>query len=360
MGKRIALIVPGLLNYGGVEKVVLTHAKYFDADIYVGLYNPDTTFPELKKYIKKVLCPQAHKIPRLRTIINRRAFGNLRLAGYDWYIIYGGHAAPFAKYHRNTIWYCTSPQRWLYDLYPEEMAAKPLLIKPLFWLFCMWLRRKDRQAMSHVGKMVYISEYVRKKGIKYYARDGIIINPPVDTTRYKFIAKGTFFLSHARVDPIKKVASIAEAFVGIPGHKIKIASTGPDLDKVTKIAEGHENIEVCGRVSDEELERLVGTCIATVTMSYKEDFSMVTLEAQSAGKPTIAVNAGAFPEIVTDGKTGLLIEDSMKALQEAVRWLTPERALKMRAACEKNADRFSQKEHLRKWKRLLGIQERDD
>ncbi len=350
---KIALLAPGLLNYGGQEKVILTHARHFQADIYVGLYTPETTFPELKQYVKQVLCPHTHKIPRLRTLLNRKAFDKLRLEGYDAYIIYGGHALPFAKHHKQTVWYCTSPQRWLYDLYPEEMQTKPLMIKPLFWAFCKWLRKQDRACAKAVGQIVYISEYVRKKGLRYYGRDGMIVNPPVDVHRYKYLSTGNYFLSNARVDPIKRVAMIVEAFQELPEHRLKVVSTGPDLEKVKALAKDHPNIEILGRVSDDVLEQVIGNCIATITMSYKEDFSMVTLEAQSAGKPTIAVNDGAFPEIVTPNKTGFLIEGTIKALQSAVKIMTQDKAKKMRKACEDGAKRFSEEKHIQGIRKAL-------
>jgi glycosyltransferase involved in cell wall biosynthesis len=44
-----------------------------------------------------------------------------------------------------------------------------------------------------------------------------------------------------------------------------------------------------------------------VLPSYSETYGLVLIEAMAMGKPVVATNAGGVPEIVDDGRTGLLI-----------------------------------------------------
>jgi len=61
-----------------------------------------------------------------------------------------------------------------------------------------------------------------------------------------------------------------------------------------------------GRVTDTELDRLYRACSIFVAPSRYESFGLIYLEAMGRGKPVIGCRAGGIPEVVTDGKTGLL------------------------------------------------------
>ncbi len=45
-----------------------------------------------------------------------------------------------------------------------------------------------------------------------------------------------------------------------------------------------------------------------VLPSFSETFGLVVVEAMAMGRPIIATNAGGLPEIITNGKTGLLVQ----------------------------------------------------
>jgi glycosyltransferase involved in cell wall biosynthesis len=52
---------------------------------------------------------------------------------------------------------------------------------------------------------------------------------------------------------------------------------------------------------------------------YEEPFGMPLVEAMASATPVIATRAGAFPEIVEDGRSGLLVERSdAHALADAI------------------------------------------
>lgn len=56
-----------------------------------------------------------------------------------------------------------------------------------------------------------------------------------------------------------------------------------------------------------------------VAPSLSEGFSMSIMEANALGKPTVATNVGSIPEVVLDGRTGLLVEPmNPRALADAI------------------------------------------
>ncbi|KKU80624.1 MAG: Glycosyl transferase, group 1 [Candidatus Peregrinibacteria bacterium GW2011_GWA2_47_7] len=57
-----------------------------------------------------------------------------------------------------------------------------------------------------------------------------------------------------------------------------------------------------------DIPRLLSAADIFVLASRREAFGLVLLEAMSAGLPIIATRVGGIPEIIEDGKTGLLVE----------------------------------------------------
>jgi glycosyltransferase involved in cell wall biosynthesis len=63
--------------------------------------------------------------------------------------------------------------------------------------------------------------------------------------------------------------------------------------------------------------------------SYRETFGLVLIEAMAMGKPVVATGAGGVPEIVEDGRDGLLIPPrDEKALAEAITRLLRDSSLR--------------------------------
>lgn len=83
-----------------------------------------------------------------------------------------------------------------------------------------------------------------------------------------------------------------------------------------------ERISFHGFVSDEEREAFYKQCDLFVAPSRYESFGLIYLEAMRYGKACIGTNAGGIPEVVEDGRTGLLVPpDEAKSLDDAIRTL---------------------------------------
>jgi glycosyltransferase involved in cell wall biosynthesis len=88
-----------------------------------------------------------------------------------------------------------------------------------------------------------------------------------------------------------------------------------------------------------------------------EPFGLVIIEAMAAGKPVIASNGGAVPEILRDRDNGLIVEpDDAAKLAEAIGTLQREPELAARLAAQGRADageHFSIERYLRQMTRVL-------
>jgi phosphatidyl-myo-inositol dimannoside synthase len=72
-------------------------------------------------------------------------------------------------------------------------------------------------------------------------------------------------------------------------------------------------IRLHGSASDDELIKLYQACDVVVLPALAkthdvEGFGIVLLEAAAAGKPAVATRVGGIPDVVEDGKTGILVE----------------------------------------------------
>ena len=66
--------------------------------------------------------------------------------------------------------------------------------------------------------------------------------------------------------------------------------------------------EFLGRVGDERLAALYAGAAALVVPNV-EEFGIAAVEAQAAGRPVVAVDAGGARETAVPGRTGLLVRD---------------------------------------------------
>ncbi len=104
-------------------------------------------------------------------------------------------------------------------------------------------------------------------------------------------------------------------------------------------------VDFAGRMSAEELARLYNEAEVLVSPSLYEGFGLPAAEAMACGTPVVATGAGAFPELIEDGATGVLVPaGDAHALAAALRRLLadPTRARAMGAAARRRvAERFT-------------------
>ncbi|MCM8825027.1 MAG: glycosyltransferase family 4 protein, partial [Candidatus Omnitrophica bacterium] len=101
-------------------------------------------------------------------------------------------------------------------------------------------------------------------------------------------------------------------------------------------------VKLCGFVED--VYNYIMNFDIVVIPSLWEGFPVVALEAMACGKPIVATNAGDLPEIVEDGKTGIIVTvGDPEALAAAILMLisNPEIRKKMGNNALKRVEMFS-------------------
>ena len=147
--------------------------------------------------------------------------------------------------------------------------------------------------------------------------------------------------------PVKDAPSVARIFLGIRERleaELWLVGSGEDLPAVREML---DRSDYAGDVCYAGLRRdvapfLRGADLLLVTSLY-ESFCLVALEAMACGVPVLATRVGGVPEVVTQGRTGLLfpLGDNAEAVDLAVGLLTdPARHEAMRQAAIRRASGF--------------------
>jgi len=321
---KIAIVADWLTDRGGAERVILEIAKIFPrADIFTSVYKA-ANFPELAN--RRVITSYLQNWPlkfkhQLFPTLRPKAFESLNLDAYDLVISSASAEAKgvITQPHTTHICYCHTPTRYYWSHYHEYLKAKQFgILDPIAKLFIPslihGLREWDRVAADRVDFFIANSQHTKNRIHKFYHSDSVIINPPVNFSRFaehQPVVVGDYYLILGRQIPYKRTDLVIEAFKALP-HKLKVVGDGPELKKLKKSAARQQNIEILGRIPDSEVTQLVLGCKALI-FPQEEDFGIVPLEAMSAGRPVIAYACGGALETVVDNQTGILFPEQTAA-----------------------------------------------
>ena len=107
---------------------------------------------------------------------------------------------------------------------------------------------------------------------------------------------------------------------GIDFHLTFVDRPGAEMAPrmVQELALG-DRVTFTGRLPVEELARTHNEASLFVSPSLYEGFGLPAAEAMACGTPVVATTAGAFPEVIADGETGILVPPAdARALADAI------------------------------------------
>jgi glycosyltransferase involved in cell wall biosynthesis len=126
------------------------------------------------------------------------------------------------------------------------------------------------------------------------------------------------------------------------GLKVVVAGTGPDRDRLERVAiesPGAGSVDFLGEIDEQRAGDLLERCRAFVFCA-EEDFGIAPVEANAHGTPVVGYGRGGLCETMLDGSTAVLFaEQSLDALTTAI-----ESAVSREwdeEALRRNAERFS-------------------
>jgi len=321
---KIAIVTDWLTNYGGAESVISAFCDLFpEAPVYTTIYEPKK-MKELGK-LKDVRTTYLQKIPVKKhqwlLSLMPTAVEMMDLDEFDL-VLSSCHSVSkgvITKPHTLHISYCHTPMRYAWESWDFETRLQkfPHFLHSSIRKQIKKIREWDFCAAQRVDKYIANSSYISGQIKKYYERESVVIYPPVHTERFMPVRRPTedYYFSVGRLIPYKKFDLLVQTFneLGLP---LKIAGTGPDLDKLRAMAK--PNIEILDYVENQKLVDLYANCKAFLFPQI-EDAGIVPLEAMACGRPVIALNRGGSLDTMIDGKTGVLFkEQSVESLKDAI------------------------------------------
>jgi glycosyltransferase involved in cell wall biosynthesis len=364
---KVALVQDYIKEFGGAEAVLETLSDIFpDAPIYTSLYQPSFLGPHQARLEKKWhhrihqsffhYLPFAYKIISPLRLLSPLAFKSFDFSQFD-VIITSATGAYFPnslnKHCAKLICYCHTPPRYLYGLPTARNFTKNKLIQFLVQFINHYLRLLDFHFSQNVDQFIANSHTTAARIQKFYRRDSIIINPPVDLPKITPAlsregarrAEG-FFLTGGRLARAKRFDIAIQACNQL--HlKLKIfgrdfSDTLADLQKIAG-----PTIEFVGEVDQATKAQLYSQAQAFIFSADQEDFGIVPVESMGYDCPVIAYRSGGVTETVIDGKTGVFFDElTGKSCAEAIQKF---QKLKIKSsdcisrAAEFSPDKFTQK-----------------
>ena len=120
--------------------------------------------------------------------------------------------------------------------------------------------------------------------------------------------KGLHVLLKAFMNLLKEAKDAKLAIVGEETKTtLKQDKVFEELMGMIKKFNLHKSVKLVGKATEEDLPKIYAAADLVVLPSLMEGFGMVLLEAMATAKPCVATQVGGIPEVVIDGKTGILV-----------------------------------------------------
>ena len=178
-------------------------------------------------------------------------------------------------------------------------------------------------APDRVNRHLTMSNNVKKRADYFPPNVQVDVNYPPSKIENFECNSYSYLFTASRLDGPKRIDLLVKAMKYVPHNvKLKIAGTGPDDEKLKKMAENDHRIEFLGFVSEDELIKLYSDSLAVLFVPYDEDYGLITIEGMMSKKLVItAKDSGGPLEFVKDSETGYIVEPEPQKIAEKINYL---------------------------------------
>ncbi|MBI5229332.1 glycosyltransferase family 4 protein [Candidatus Micrarchaeota archaeon] len=363
---KVALYFPWIYLRGGIERLILelTSKSKHDWTIFTSHFEPENTFPEYKE--KRLIVLRDVPVTRnYLSLINasvRIMSQKIKLDEFDALVVVSSGFAEFIAFRNKgipSVCICCTPLRVVHDpiISKKFLEEKSFFSKTGFSFFKKVYCYVEKLAWKRFQKVFCISGEIKNRVVsaRLAPQEKIeVAYPGIDLKRFKPSGRREkYFLLPGRIMWTKNIGLGIRAFNELKaegklkGFKLVVAGSVDKksekyFSELRELMAGSPDIQFILSPHDKALFKLYDNAYAVFFTAINEDWGIVPLEGMAFGKPVIAVNEGGPKESVKNGETGLLVENNMEKMKEAMLFLAenPEKALGMGKKGRKEAEKY--------------------
>lgn len=165
----------------------------------------------------------------------------------------------------------------------------------------------SKKTYNQIDKIICCSNFMKSKldTNPIFKSKTVALHNFIDVSGKSDLPKKDYVLYFGRFSQEKGIDTLLEACSLLPSVKFVFAGTGQLESEIEKIP----NAENVGFKSGEELKTLISQARASVYPSiWYENCPLSVMESISYGTPVIGADIGGIPELIENGKNGLLFK----------------------------------------------------
>jgi glycosyltransferase involved in cell wall biosynthesis len=195
------------------------------------------------------------------------------------------------------------------------------------------LRRVQRWVVSNADAVITPSEYARRM-VSGWTRRADRVRVVYGGSRFEeetapppALDDGVVIVTAGRLVSWKGIASLIELVAEHPGWRLVVIGGGPQAAELGARARMLKApVSFTGALPQAELSRQVRRATVFALNTSFENFPHMLLEAMHGGVPVVATTIGGIPELIEDGKEGILVRpDDKRALGAAINRIVSDR-----------------------------------
>ena len=247
----------------------------------------------------------------------------------------------YAVRHPNHICWLNHRMREYYDLWETFYPTLGLKgrIKERTRRFL--IHRIDNYLLKKKVKRLYaLSKTIQSRLLRWGTIPSQVLYPPAPVRRYRTSAYQNFIFAVSRLDRLKRMDLLIDAFALVKNRGIGCLIAGEGREEgnlLRKIKEkGLEGrVRLLGRVDDNTLVDYYARCRGIFFGPFNEDYGFVTLEAFSSRKPVLTCeDSGGPAELVQDEVSGFVVPPLPAVIAERIDLMAEDPAL-----CQRMGDK---------------------
>jgi glycosyltransferase involved in cell wall biosynthesis len=364
---RVALVHDWLTGMRGGEKVLdlLCHL-YPSAPLWTLLHCPG----EVSKAIeaRTIHTSLLQHLPFARTHYRSYLplfplFAELHKAESADLVISTSHAVAKAMVARRDkripfhVCYIHTPMRYVWDMFDEYFGPSRVgfyLSRFFFGPIAQLLQSYDKMTVNRVDLFVANSRHVAERVRRIYAREALVLAPPVNTERFIAVRREPedWYLVVSAMVPYKRVDQAIRA-CAVLHRRLKLVGKGPETAALKRLAEClGADVEFLGYVSDESLGEYYRRARALLFPGV-EDFGIVPVEAIACGCPVVALGVGGILDSMTHLTSVLYENATVEGLTQAMQAFEIQEGNFKETDLREQALRFSEAHFLSRFERMI-------